>query len=575
MTHPPERDWMIVAPWWQWTPPGSLPAHVPVTPEPARGRVSKPVFQKYDSPRLVNDFIADPQRCLTFVTDDLVHALQPAPEPSTNKAGKFFRLSAAVQRDGTRVDRQYVPDGTETRKIFLDTHKRFYLVVCDIRCDATGFPKAARDKICKAGFVVRRRTTTPPSESVAEVKPILGRLSAGRAQLARVNQLTDLEHAARQASTGADAGAPGGASMSDAKLQSLLNARTSLRNLVAEEKGRFDAWVKRFGVVPQLHGWFPSPQGFSKVGAWAPVDEMPAERGAESSFPLYPLIPDKNDPTHAGHFGSIYFGVLPTSSHDTDERGRARFDDQEFYEVRCWVQRHRASHDADQPCRCPDGLFWSLPTRPYKRASQFDLTGTSHQPVTIQLPDLNVLAAQAKPSLGVGLAKPKGSLMVTADKGGKPQNKGLTGVPEICFFPIPLITIVATFVFELFLPVVMLLFQLWWMLALKFCIPPEIGLSAGITAEIGSSGNIGISADLDVDATIEAHIDADVRARLDAAVGVSGRTDLLAQYSSIAVANADIGATGAAGSAGAGGGVPAHPPSVVANLEYEPEVVHA
>jgi hypothetical protein len=566
VTHPAERDWMIVAPWWKWPSPVPPPSGGRVTPDPAKGRLSRPVFQKYDSPGLVNDFIKDPQRCLTFVTDDLVHALQAAPEPSKNKAGRFFRLAANRQGDGIIVDRQYVPDGTGTRKLFLDTHKRFYLVVCDIRCDGAGFPKVARDRVCKAGFVIRRRTTTPPSRSLAEVKPILRRLSNGRAQLARVNQLTEIENAARKAASGLDAPDSGGSAIADAKLQSLLHARASLRNLIAEEKARFDEWVVRFGVVPQLQGWFPSPQGFSKVGSWATVEEMPADLDGESRFPLYPLIPDRNDPRHAGHFGSIHFGVLPTSSHDCDETGRARFDDQEFYEVRCWAVRHQVPHDADQPCPCPDGLFWSLPTRPFKLASHFDLTGTGHQPVTIQLPDLNALAAQAKPSLGVGFAKPKGSLMVSGDKDGKPQNKGLSGFPEICFFPIPLITIVATFVFELFLPVIMILFQLWWMLALKFCIPPEIAVAASVTAEIGVSGKIGIAADLDVDATIEGHIDADVRASLDGSVGVAARTSLLADYSSIAVANATVEQAAAA---------KANPPSVVANLDYEVEVVHA
>ncbi len=45
---------------------------------------------------------------------------------------------------------------------------------------------------------------------------------------------------------------------------------------------------------------------------------------------------------------------------------------------------------------------------------------------------------------------------------------------QICSFSIPLITIVATFVFKLFLPIVMLVFELWFLLRLKFCIPPSI-----------------------------------------------------------------------------------------------------
>src|SRR5262249_18339288 len=157
-------------------------------------------------------------------------------------------------------------------------------------------------------------------------------------------------------------------------------------------------------------------------------------------------------PAHAGHFGTVYFGMLPTSSRDCEVSGRPRFDDQEYYEVRCWVKRHKVPHDPDQPCPCPDGLFWSVPTQPYKLASHYDLDGPSHHPVVIQLRDLNPLAAQARPSLGVGLAKPPGTLMISGDKDGKPQDPGRSSGFEICFIPIPLLMIVAAFLFELFLP---------------------------------------------------------------------------------------------------------------------------
>jgi len=577
MKHPPERDWMVVAPWWQWTDPNSVPPGQPVTPDPQKGRLTQPVFQKYDSPKLVNDFIADPQHSLKFVDDDLVHALQDLPQPLLSKAKKLFRLNATKIDANTAAGKQYVPDGTNTRKLFLNTHKRFYLVACEIHCDGPGFPKVAREKVCKAGFVIRRRTTTAPSCGVDEVKPILKSLQAGRAKLTRVNQLTQLESIALTAATGAgDDSAP-----TSPKLQSLLKTRASLQALLTAEKARFDDWVARFGVVPQLQGWFTSPQGFDKIGCWAQVDEMPTDPGLESTFPLYPLIPDRNDPTHAGQFGTIYFGVLPTSSHDCDRSGRPRFDDQEYYEVRCWVQRHLVPHDPDQPCPCPDGMFWSLPTRPYKLASHFDLTGTSHHPVTVQLPDLKTLAAQAKPSLGVGFAKPPGSLMFSVDQDGKAHPKPPSAGFEICFIPIPLITIVATFVFELFLPIIMFLFQLWWMLALKFCIPPELDVAAGINAELalqGGGASFDIDVDLNVDATLEAKLDLLLQAppapgqpdlSLKGRFGPDAGQQLHDTYSPIALANLELEVNQAADTTGADS------PSAVANLDFETEVTHA
>ena len=544
--HPPERDWMIVAPWWKWSDP---PPDGAVTPDPFDGRLSRPIFQKYDSPNAVNDFIKNPQRSLVFGEEDLVHALRAAPLPSVSLAGKLFRFSASRFPDNTVVDKLYRPDGTNTRKIFLNTHKRFYLVVCSIHCDGPGFPKAARRKVCKAGFVVRRRTLDPPSCAVKEVQPILRRLTDGRARLATVNQLAEIEHAAL------------GEDVTSAKFESLLKTRASLQALVRDERSRFEEWVDRFGLVPELQGWFPSAEA-DKVGCWNKVAETPAELGDESSFPLYPLIPDGTDQDHDGHFGTIYFGVLPTSAHDCDPRGRARFDDRQTYEIRCWALRHFVPHDADVPCKCPDRLFWSRPTRPYKLASQFDLTGTSHQPVTIQLPDLNELAAQAKPTLGVGLAKPPGSLMISGNSDGEPTNPGRSTSFEICFFPIPLITIVATFVFQLFLPVIMLIFQLWWMLALKFCIPPEISVATGIDAEINIEGDLAVNAAVEVD--IAASITTSINSQFTAPVANA----LLQTYSPIALANMQV----AAASASRGTGAAA--PSPAAGVEFEAEVTH-
>jgi hypothetical protein len=65
---------------------------------------------------------------------------------------------------------------------------------------------------------------------------------------------------------------------------------------------------------------------------------------------------------------------------------------------------------------------------------------------------------------------------------GKAESSGLGG-PAICGFAIPLITIVATFVLRLFLPIVVFLFGLWWMLRLRFCIPPVLTLDDAGWAE--------------------------------------------------------------------------------------------
>ena len=74
-----------------------------------------------------------------------------------DSAGQQRQAAALLGAASTSID------PLQTRKIFLDTHKRFYLVVCQIHCDAPGFPRATREDVCDAGFVVRRRTTDIPA----------------------------------------------------------------------------------------------------------------------------------------------------------------------------------------------------------------------------------------------------------------------------------------------------------------------------------------------------------------------------------------------------------------------------
>jgi hypothetical protein len=565
MKHPPERDWMIVAPWWRWKDTASSPQEQPVRPDAALGRLSLPVLQKYDSPRLVNDFLERPQRCMKFNDDDLVHSLRDLPGPATTALGKLLRIRASrdPKTNEVRGPQEYVVDEPRTRKIFLSTHKRFYLVVCEVHCDGPGFPPVKPEKICEAGFVVRRRTLRPPSGDPAALKPLLGKLAATRLRIARVNQLAEIESRALEAATGGDG------AVHSAKVDALLHRRASLQAVLAADKARFDDWARRLDLGWQLQGWFPSPD-IDKLGGWAAVDEAPVDLGAEASYPLHVLKPNPADPGDSATGATILFGVLPTGSHDCDASGRPRFDDCEYYEVRCWVRRHLEPHDRDQPCRCPDGYFWSRPGEPYRLARHFDLTGTGHQPVTIQLPDIAELAAQAGPAFGAGFAKPIGSLTFSVDTdNNKATDAGRSNKFEICFIPIPLITIIATFVLELFLPIVMFAFNLWWMLALRFCIPPQIELDAGIKAELGTSGSFGVDASGELSANITSKGDLDLGLAKDmtTAYGAKVAATLADQYAPVVLANLDVGA------AAAGGKLPGVAgPALGANVEFETEL---
>ena len=429
-----EHPWLLVGPWYRWSTPNV----------PAGGRNSVPVFQKYETADLVGEFLKNPQHSLVFLEqEDRVFEITPRlpPIPLLKEKKQSFPNNLLKN--------------TGIRKLFLDAHKRFYLVVCELHCDVAGFPSVNREQVCEAGFVVRRHSLTVPKSA---------------------------EKALRQA----------------------------LRKGAPEE---IYAIAQQHQVQTVLQGWIPS--GFDRIGSWQAVPERP-QAVTETIHPLYPLIPDPRLAAHAGKGRTIYFGVVPTGSADTDSLGNARFDDRSLYEIRCFVRRHKPQCPKKITRNdCHGELIWSQPTEGYQLAAHFDLTGTSNRPVTIQLPDLPALEAQvaADPAIGrkapVKMVSPQGSNLETS--GDIPNLVPKPRGAAICSFSIPLITIVASFVFRLFLPIVVLLFQLWWMLALRFCIPPSFSLSAKVAA--------GIKAHLDanVDATFADSLKTNLNVNLDIA----------------------------------------------------------
>jgi hypothetical protein len=447
------HPWLLVGPWYRWPSPGVA----------STGRTSVPIFQKYETGTFVNDFLADPQHSLQFLeSEDRVFEVTPRMPPLPLLNGKLQSFSTDTMNN------------TGIRKLFLDTHKRFYLVVCELHCDVAGFPSVDRNDVCEAGFVVRRRTVQIGKKAE---KP--------------------LRSAVRKGATAAD-----------------------IQVLAAE-----------LGVSLELQGWVPS--GFDRIGSWQAVPETPGVNITETIQPLYPLIPDPRLTHHAGKGRTIYFGTIPTGAADTDDQGNARFDDRNLYEIRCYVRRHKF------PCPklltrndCHGPLTWSSRTEQFQLASHFDLTGCGNRPVSIQLPDLPALRAQiaADPTVGrkaaVKMISPKGSSLET--QGTIPNLSPAPGSPgsAICSFSIPLITIVATFVFSLFLPIVVLVFQLWWMLALKFCIPPSFSLTAnvaaGLSANLDANVDVGFAADVQADLALPGNLASDAASASAAAAAIEG-----------------------------------------------------
>jgi hypothetical protein len=454
---------MLVGPWWEWP---SQTGH---------GRTSHPSLQKYETPDLVNTFLADPQLRLKFI-------------PDIDQVATVGRPSSPMGISARTL--------TGVRKLYLDTHHRHYLVTCELHCDATGFPAVTRDQVCQSGFVIRRRLYDVPAGEQPASRQLLRRLAGARQQLASAEAELATARARQVASL---------------NVSRLEVRREAAAKLVAQHQAAVRDWASRIGLSRRLEGWIPQgvgadghyvdmpacpaasgapgtaapPAAVAGVGRWKDVEELPDEL-AEGWFPLRPLVADPSKPESDATGATIFFGLVPTGTADVDRNGRARFDDDSTYEIRCFVRRHKAVCPRTGPqCHCP--IVWSDPTESYQLAPHFDLQGTSMRPVTVQLPDLAKLQSDALTlplgsAAGVIMKSPQ-TLMPTSSSF---PPTGTIGGAEVCSFAIPLITIVATFVFTLFLPIVILIFQLWFMLLLKFCIPPEVNPTAGLQAALAA-----------------------------------------------------------------------------------------
>lgn len=489
-----DRPWTLTAPWWAWPKTGTAGR------DP---RTTAPLLQKYDSSDPVSGFVKEPQKRLSFLPEDIVQHTLPYPAV----AGKKPRLS----------DYKLVPDPNGTRKLFLPSHKRFYLVVCELHCDSPGLPSVARDKVCEAGFVVRRRSLSVPAERKAEAAALVQKIGALAGQIAALDRggpARLLKKRARMTAGGVFGAMAGPAAAPPAgKVATIVDAkqaarRAELEGELAASRAALVKWKAESGTVSVAEGWIPDADA-ENVGAWAVVDDRPAAV-EETLYRLSPLVADPRTPAHDAAGKTLWFGMVPGGSRQVEANGTARFDDLTRYEVRCFVRRHVCDcPKTGEPNDCGGELVWSEATALFQFAPHFDPVGTGNHPVTIQMPDIRTLAASLGARLPVQMKFPAGSaLNIQGDKEGKPKNPSTNGdVPQICFFSIPLITIIAMFVLNLFLPVVVFLFGLWFLLGLKFCILPSITLGGGVNASLHA--DLDLKIDLAISGKLDVQINAD------------------------------------------------------------------
>jgi len=509
------HPWVLAGPWYRWPRPA----------DPASGRVSRPVFQKYESTSFVNDFLKDPQRSLKFLDpEDFVQEVRPRTPPPPLENGKPSSLSNNILVS------------TGIRKLFLDAHKRFYLVVCELHCDTPGFPNADRNEVCEAGFVVRRRIADVPLAAVQTTSHLVKLMTATNAQIAQIDELP-----------------PG------KKAGPLLAARASAAERYLAATAELHATARTFGIRLTVQGWVKSE--FDRVGSWREVDETP-QTIVEDVVPLYPLVADRRVRDHSGGGRTLYFGVVPTGSSDADLSGNTRYDDRSLYDIRCFVRQHKPGCPKKRERNdCHGRIVWSQRTESYRLAPHFDLTGTSNRPVTIQLPDIPALEAQAA-ALPVGhgtpvkMISPPGSPDFSVNTSTMKAKKKAP-MAQICSFSLPLITIVATFVLKLFLPIVTFVLGLFFLLKLKFCIPPTVTLQADVAAALtvsfgpelmnGADGVPGLAA------TFGGSVQADIA------------KGLATDFSASAPAGVEVGPAPPGATTG-------ELPGITANLVFEPRV---
>ena len=506
-TSPPAAPWRLVGPWYRWTHPGL----------PTDGRGAKPCIQKFAGDDFITGFLAHPQHSLKYdPVTDVVQNHDLVKVPSATLRSVLLALNAkgqvATQADvaANQVYRSRLAPSC-LRKLYQPTHDRHYLVTCELHCDTPGFPRVKRDHVCQAGLVLRRRRSVVPAgitpgDIEAQTAPV-------RALEAQWLELRTLEAAGLdpQSSTNlrenvqaqqAKLAMAGGF----AKWSTFMAHQFSQLN---EVRQKLDQWFAQHQISVKIDGWFPTlvnGRPSATFGQWrelSEADQVADITSGEHTYPLFSLVPDPRETTHDAAGRTFYYGIVPTASMQHDTQGQARFDDQTTYEVRCFTREH--DHCPARTGKSPDchgPLTWSQATEPFRVAAPFDVLGAANRPITIKMPDLRELAAQAA-------SRPKGRLspvrfvqpqhLSPKVKDGVPQENDVGG-EAICSFSIPLITIVAMFVLSLFLPIVVFVFNLWFLLVFRFCIPPSIKLAAGLDAALAVTPP---SIDLEADFTVK------------------------------------------------------------------------
>ncbi len=425
-------------------------------------RALRPGIQMYDGTDFVARLLADPRDSLATGHDDW----WSYPVPVTPSASAHGRARLAT----------WMLIRTRLRKLYQPSHGRFYAVVVEVFCDQAGLPRAGSHDDIEVRFVMRRQRT------------VVSGAPRPTRQLAR-NLLVSM--AAEQ---GVDFT---GAELPD-DVRGVWWAERAWQDFEADNRDL----IGQMTVDSAHEGWFTSK---SAPAGWKRLDRASAG-DAEQEFPMWRLPPRAAD-CAAATTRSLWFGIIPTFSAEHFVRNgtvQPKLDDQAIYQLRCFVRQK------PPPGRehCPATMFWGGASEPFRLAAPMDPQGTSKRITTISQPDLRSLAARAGQRQGPGGVQistpPQSQLVFNPFKGIPASGSGKIGAGGgTCTFALELFAIVAFFLFLMFLPIVVFAFQLWWMLALRFCFPPTIAFQA--LADFFAQGKL--LATLEADASLTAKFD--------------------------------------------------------------------
>jgi hypothetical protein len=400
----------------------------------------RPAIQMYDDTDFAKQIQADPGDSLKFGNDDLWS--YPAPvTPGSTAAGRSRFATSVLVYSGLR-------------KLYQPSHSRFYAVVVEVFCDLPGLPRAGSHSDIDVSFVMRRQKTS----------------IHGKPRDVRQMAKTLLKEMVTQQYRDVTVTTP------DLDVDELWWATEAERKTVEDDNASV---LDRLEIETSEQAWMTSK---SSPAAWQTVGT--ADSGAdEQTFPMWRLPPRAGD-CDAARTRSLWFGLVPTYSaehwSDPVTNGiQPKLDNEHIYQLRCIVtQPPERDHE-----QCPPEKYISEPTRPFRLAAAFDPDGTKNRTISITAPDLRRLAARAGQKQGPGgvrISTPRGSALppINFTDIPKPGIGKVGGGGTVCTFAFELFFIVALFLFLLFLPIIMLAFQLWWMLALRFCIPPSFKFDA-------------------------------------------------------------------------------------------------